>query len=73
MNLRSTSGTVTFTAIWRQNNVDSNTVNLNWIVNGEPYLQNQSSCIYGNGTINGISHEEIPGWTFTGWLVTEWK
>ena len=73
MNLRSTSGTVTFTAIWRQNNVDSNTVNLNWIVNGEPYLQNQSSCIYGNGTINGISHEEIPGWTFTGWTVTNWE
>ena len=50
-----------------------NTVNLNWIVNGEPYLQNQSSCIYGNGTINGISHEEIPGWTFTGWTVTNWE
>ncbi len=50
-----------------------NTVNLNWIVNGQPYLQNQSSCIYGNGTINEISHEEIPGWTFTGWTVTNWE
>ena len=50
-----------------------NTVNLNWIVNGEPYVQNQSSCIYGNETINGISHEEIPGWTFTGWTVTNWE
>ena len=86
MNLRSVPSTtdVVFTATWECDTENGyhldtngtcvfNTVNLNWIVNGEPYVQNQSSCIYGNGTINGISHEEIPGWTFTGWLVTEWK
>ena len=48
-------------------------VNLLWnFENGDLYNGNQNSCTYETGEITSISHQEIPGWTFTGWKVTNW-
>ena len=61
---------------WNNNNTECvlvpviKTVNLKWFINNQEYNLNQNSCEYGVGQINNITHEEIPGWTFTGWLVT---
>ena len=61
---------------WNSNHTEciltpvSSTVNLKWFVNDQEYSSNQNSCEYGVGTISNIQHQEIPGWTFTGWKVT---
>lgn len=48
-------------------------VNLLWnFENGDLYNGNQNSCTYETGEITSVSHQEIPGWTFTGWKVTNW-
>ena len=66
----SSAADINLYAMWEQNS--SNIVNLTWIVNGQEYNSNPSSCEYGTGTIGSIQHQEIPGWTFTGWKVTNW-
>lgn len=48
-------------------------VNLKWVADGDTYNQNPDTCDYGTSTISGISHPDIPGYTFTGWKVTNWE
>ena len=48
------------------------TIKLSWVYNNQPYDNNPDTCDYGTGTIDNIGHEEIPGWTFIGWKVTDW-
>ncbi len=74
---------VTCTTTWECNgnyhmntNGDScvtDTVNLIWVANGQTYNENQNTCDYAVGTISGVSHPDIPGYTFTGWKVTNWE
>ena len=48
-------------------------VNLKWVADDDVYNQNPDTCDYGTSTISGISHPDIPGYTFTGWKVTNWE